>query len=315
VRLIVDYGGWRFVRATTGRNRVRVRFPRTASITLDGGTIHTETRTSIAVNRPPTPSRFTIPGALGAKYDAALAARGARTTEWLMSFAQFGFPKDGAADRIVPRAIAPGSTLIQGIPNNSMIVEQAGGIVVVEGALSDARAEALLRYIGRTYPGKRVRYVTASHHHADHAGGMRPFVALGATAIIGADAVPLFRRTFGDRSSRLLPDRLDGTSAPATIRTVPTSGLITLTDAVRPVVVLPERTAHATTTILVYVPDQGVLFVNGDTYTPGGPAGPGAISLEQTIQANGLAVKWIAGGHGTVVPYAQFRAAIGQPLP
>jgi glyoxylase-like metal-dependent hydrolase (beta-lactamase superfamily II) len=315
VRLIVDYGGWRFVRATTGRDRVRVRFPRTAAITLDGARIHTETRTAIAVNRPSPPSRYAIPGALGARYDAALAARGARTTEWLMSFAQFGFPKDGPATRIVPRPIAPGSTLIQGIPNNSMIVEQAGGIVVVEAALSDARAEALLRYIGTTYPGKPVRYVTASHHHADHSGGVRPFAALGATVVIGADAVPLFTRTLSDRSSRLLPDRLDRTNRPATIRTVPASGRITLTDAVRPVIVLPERTAHATTTILVYVPDEGVLFVNGDTYTPGGPAGPGAISLEQTIEADGLLVKWIVGGHGTIVPYAEFRAAIGRPLP
>jgi glyoxylase-like metal-dependent hydrolase (beta-lactamase superfamily II) len=117
--------------------------------------------------------------------------------------------------------------------------------------------------------------VTASHHHADHAGGVRPFAALGAPVIIGADAVPLFTRALSDRGSRLLPDRLDGTNQPATIRTVPSSGRITLTDAVRPVVVLPERTSHATTTILVYVPDEGILFVNGDTYTPGGPAGPG----------------------------------------
>jgi glyoxylase-like metal-dependent hydrolase (beta-lactamase superfamily II) len=315
VRLTVDYGGWRFVRAATGRPRMRVRFPRTAAITLDGVRIHTETRTAVAVNRPPDAARFAIPGALRARYDAGLAARGAATTEWLMSFAQFGFPKDGPQTRIVPRPIAPGSTLIQGAPNNSMIVEQAGGIIVVEGALSDARAEALLRYIGTTYPGKAVRYVTASHHHADHAGGVRPFAALGATVVIGADAVPLFTRTLSDRGSRLLPDRLDRTKQPATIRTVPSSGRITLTDAVRPVVVLPERTSHATTTILVYVPDEGVLFVNGDTYTPGGPAGPGAVSLERTIQTNGLPVKWIAGGHGTVVSYAQFRAAIGMPLP
>jgi glyoxylase-like metal-dependent hydrolase (beta-lactamase superfamily II) len=89
--------------------------------------------------------------------------------------------------------------------------------------------------------------------------------------------------------------------------------VVTLTDAVRPVIVLPETTQHATTTILVFVPDEGVLFVNGDTYTPGGPFGPGARSLEQTIETNGLAVKWIVGGHGAVVPYAAFRAGLGLP--
>ena len=44
VRLIVDFSDWRFVRGGTGSNRVRVRFPRTVSIRLDGKVIHTETR-------------------------------------------------------------------------------------------------------------------------------------------------------------------------------------------------------------------------------------------------------------------------------
>jgi glyoxylase-like metal-dependent hydrolase (beta-lactamase superfamily II) len=217
----------------------------------------------------------------------------------------------------VPVAVAPGSTLITGIANNSMIVEQSNGIVVVEGALNDFRAEALIAYIRRTFPGKPIRFVTASHHHADHSGGMRPFVALGATAVVGADAVPLFRRVFADRNSRLLPDRLDRSDATANILGVPKApgASVTLADPVRPVVVLPEPTQHATTTVLVYVPSEGVLFVNGDTYTPGAPPGPGARTLEQTIEANRLNVRFIAGGHGTVVTYAQFRAAIGQPLP
>ena len=58
------------------------------------------------------------------------------------------------------------------------------------------------------------------------------------------------------------------------------------------------------------MPSEGVLFVNGDTYTPGAPAGPGARSLDQTIRANGLNVRWIAGGHGTVLSYADFQRAL-----
>jgi glyoxylase-like metal-dependent hydrolase (beta-lactamase superfamily II) len=309
VRIVVDYRRWQFF----GTGRARLRFPRRVSLALDGVTIHTESRTSVRVNPPASAARFRFPAGVGARYDSALAARGARTTEWLMSFAQFGFPKDGPADRIVPVPVAPGSTLIQGIANNSMIVEQANGIVVVEAALDDARAEALIRYVNATYPGKPIRYVTASHHHADHAGGVRTFAALGATVVIHEDAVPLFQQVLADRNSRLLPDRLDGTSGVATILTVPDGSLLTLTDRLRPILIFPEQTAHATTTILVYVPNEGVLFVNGDTYTPGGPVGPGAASLERMIEANGLGVNWIVGGHGTVVPYSAFRAALGLP--
>ena len=66
--------------------------------------------------------------------------------------------------------------------------------------------------------------------------------------------------------------------------------------------------------ILVFVPDQGVLFVNGDTYTPGGPFGPGRAALEADDRGEtAWAVRWIVGGHGAVVPYAAFRAGLGLP--
>jgi glyoxylase-like metal-dependent hydrolase (beta-lactamase superfamily II) len=303
VRVVVDYAGWRS--AGSG-----VRFPRTVTLKEAGQTLHTETRSAVRANRSVAGSRFAIPSSVNAAFDRTLAARGARTTEWLMTFAHLGFIKDGPATQIVPRPVAPGSTLIQGIPNNSMIVEQQDGVVVVEGALNGVRAEALIRYIRANYPGKRIRYVTGSHHHADHSGGMRPFVALGARAVVHTNAVPFFRSVFASRDSRLFSDRLDGTNADATILPVPATGSITLADPVRPVVVLPESTTHANTTILVFVPSEGVLFVNGDTYTPTVPPGPGARTLDQTIRANGLNVKWIVGGHAGVISYADFQTAL-----
>jgi glyoxylase-like metal-dependent hydrolase (beta-lactamase superfamily II) len=268
VRIVVDYSGWRSAGSS-------ISFPRTVTLKEAGQVLHTETRTTVRAKRSVAGSQFAIPGSLGATFDRALAVRGARETEWLLSFAHLGFPKDGPATQITPRPVAAGSTLIQGIPNTSMIVEQQDGIVVVEGALSSARAEALIRYIRATYPGKPIRFVTAGHHHAGHAGGMRPFVALGARAVVHTNAVPFFRDVFANRSSRLLPDRLDGLNRTATILPVPTSGSITLPDPVRPVVVLPETTTHATTTVLVFVPSEGVLFVNGRHLHAGRASRPG----------------------------------------
>jgi glyoxylase-like metal-dependent hydrolase (beta-lactamase superfamily II) len=308
VPVVVDYTNWR----SAGGG---VRFPRAVSLKVAGQVLHTETRSAVRANRNFAASRFAIPDGVDATFDSALAARGARTTEWLMTFAHLGFIKDGPATQINPRVVAPGSTLIQGIPNNSMIVEQQNGIVVVEGALNDARAEALIRFVRANFPGKPIRYVTGSHHHADHSGGMRPFVALGARPVVHTDAVPFFRDVFAVRNSRLLPDRLDRSNAAANILAVPATGSVTLADPVRPVVVLPERTDHASTTVLVFVPSEGVLFVNGDTYTPTAPPGPGARTLDQTIRANGLNVKWIVGGHAGVISYADFQQALAQAPP
>jgi glyoxylase-like metal-dependent hydrolase (beta-lactamase superfamily II) len=302
VRVIVDYARW--------RDAGGVRFPRTVSIKVDGRTMHTETRSAIRANSAVQSSRFRFPAGVDATFDRALADRGASTMSWLMSFAHLGFVKDGPATQIAPKVVAPGSTLIQGQPNQSMIIEQQDGIVVAEGALSDFRAEALIAHIRATYPNKPIRHVTASHHHADHAGGMRPFVALGARPVVHEEAAAFFSGVFADRSSRLLRDRLDRTQAAANMLAVPAGGRVTLDDPLRPVVVLSEPTQHATTTLLVHVPREGVLFVNGDTYTPGFPAGPGAVTLDQTIRSNGLTVNWIAGGHGNVVSYADFLKAV-----
>jgi hypothetical protein len=111
---------------------------------------------------------------------------------------------------------------------------------------------------------------------------------------------------------RLYVDRRSGRVDRLTTLDLPAAGSVTLPDRVRPVVVLPERTDHATTTILVFVPSEGVLFVNRDTYTPTAPPGPGARSLDQTIRSNGLAVRWIVGGHGGVISYADFQRALAQ---
>ena len=37
----------------------------------------------------------------------------------------------------------------------------------------------MLDAVRRTVPGKPVRYVAFSHHHDDHGGGLRPYIAEG----------------------------------------------------------------------------------------------------------------------------------------
>ena len=131
-----------------------------------------------------------------------------------------------------------------------------------------------MRYIATTFPGKPVRFATASHHHGPPRPHDRP----------------------GDDPDRP-EDRArhaDGPAAPSD-RAAGANGARDDDD-------LRLRAR------------PGVLFVNGETYTPGGPVGPGAASLEQTIRANGLNVQWIVGARGGVVAYGDFRAALGQPL-
>ena len=56
-------------------------------------------------------------------------------------------------------------------------------IVVIEGPQSEARASAIIAEAKRLIPNKPIRYVVNTHHHFDHASGLRTFVAEGATIV------------------------------------------------------------------------------------------------------------------------------------
>jgi hypothetical protein len=63
--------------------------------------------------------------------------------------------------------------------------------------------------------------------------------------------------------------------------------------------------------VLIYVRGPGVVFVS-DVYSPnpGAPAGPGGQALQSAIEAAGIDVSTIAGGHGGVIDYATFESLL-----
>lgn len=306
----VTYGNWQ--RAGDG-----VRFPHRVTLSSDGFELVREKRADVVANAQVKGRVFRFPSSVPATtFDPDLADIGARTSEWLLSFVALGFIKDGGQRAINPITITDGTTtaagvrLLGGVANNSLVVQRPGGVVVFEGALHDHRAEAVIKYIEDSpdFTGP-ITHVVTTHHHADHASGMRPYVALGATAVVGEQAVPFFQQVFADRSSTILPDRLDGTTVAANVQGVPAAGL-SLPNGIQ---VFPLQTTHSVDMVVPYVADQGILFTS-DIYSPPGlpsPSDPNAQAIAAMVTARGLTPKWIAGGHGTFISYAAFKAALG----
>lgn len=305
VNLEVRYENW--------RRSGRLLVPRAARILLDGDLMHDERRTRVRVNGVVSGARFRIPAGLRPIYDGRLASRGARTGRWMQSFAQFGFPKDGASTTITETPVAPGVVLIGGSGNQTLVVDRASGVVVLEGALHDFRAEAIIAYVQRTFPGKSITHVVSHHHHADHSGGLRPFVALGARVVTHDAALGFWRDVFGDTRSTILPDRLDRTPREAAFDAVAAGGSLTLPDATRPITIYTDPTTHAVDTLMTYIQDSRTLVVNGDSYTPGNPPGAGGRALNDNISARRIAVSQIVAPHGLPITFAAFQAALAQP--
>ena len=63
-------------------------------------------------------------------------------------------------------------------------------------------------------PSKPIQYVVNTHHHFDHSGGLRTFVAQGATVVTHEQNKDFYERVFFSSAPRTVqPDRLSTLSS------------------------------------------------------------------------------------------------------
>jgi glyoxylase-like metal-dependent hydrolase (beta-lactamase superfamily II) len=222
-----------------------------------------------------------------------------------------------ASERVTADKVADGVWFLAGGSHNSVAIEMADGIVVVESPLYDGRAVAMLDAAAKLVPGKNVTTVINSHHHFDHAGGLRAAAARGATLVTSAMARPYFERVFANPNA-IAPDLLAKSGRSA--RFVGVDGRHQIADATRRIEVHEMRgSIHAQGFLLVWLPQERLL-IQADAFTPGPPnAAPPAVpnannvNLADNVERLGLKVDRILPLHSRVVPYAELLRAIGRP--
>lgn len=133
------------------------------------------------------------------------------------------------------------------------------------GESSSSVGRRLLEVAREATPGKPVRYIAASHHHSDHIGGVRPFVAAGATILGTRPTLDVVRRAVGSAFT-ISPDELTTERADSQLDVVESE--MTLADdtmEVRLIDVGPNP--HADDMLVVYLPRQRLLWV-ADLFDP-----------------------------------------------
>ena len=147
----------------------------------------------------------------------------------------------------------------------SVAVDFKDGIVVIEGPQSDQRAEQIITEAKRLIPNKPIKYVVNTHHHFDHAGGLRAFVAEGATVVTHEINKPYYEKTFA-MPHTLVPDRLATSPKKATFETMTEKKVLTDGNHVIELHHL-QGSGHNDGLLVAYLPKEKIL-IEADAFNP-----------------------------------------------
>ena len=211
--------------------------------------------------------------------------------------------------RVESTKLAEGVWLLGGGSHNSMLVELKDYVAVIEAPNNEARSLAVIAEAERLAPGKQLKYVVNTHHHFDHSGGLRTYLARGTTIVTHDTNKQYYLDILFSPAPRTLdPDQLAEfnpmfwiSRRPAPIETVEgaanTTGKYVITDGERIVEVVHvqdmayelgdptlRQGIHSEDMLMVYLPKEKILF-NADLYSP---AAPGAAPAAPTVAARTL---------------------------
>jgi glyoxylase-like metal-dependent hydrolase (beta-lactamase superfamily II) len=226
--------------------------------------------------------------------------------------------------RAESQKLADGVWLIAGGSHNSVAVEFRDFVAVIEAPLNEERSLAVLAEVNKLIPAKPIRYVVNTHHHFDHSGGLRTYLAQGASIVTDQANREYYERVLFNPAPRTLqPDRFStyypyfvGGRRPLPIEAV--NQKYVLSDGVRTVDLYPmQGLNHAAGMLIAYLPKERIL-VNADLYSPPAQGAPvpavnaNMRSLQQNIQRLKLDVGQHVPIHGQPGSMDQFLQIVGR---
>jgi len=224
--------------------------------------------------------------------------------------------------RVESQRLANGVWLIAGGSHNSVAVEFRDFVAVVEAPQNEQKSLAVIAEVQKLVPNKPIQYVVNTHHHFDHSGGLRTYVAHGATVVTHQSNREFYEQVFLYPSARTLQPDLLSTRYPwFSANRVPAMETVNqkyvLSDGTRTMDIHPvQDLAHNSNMLIVYLPTEKIL-INADMYGPPSagtqPPAPNDSmrTLRQNIQRLRLDVAQHVPIHGAPGPHDQFLRIVG----
>jgi glyoxylase-like metal-dependent hydrolase (beta-lactamase superfamily II) len=209
--------------------------------------------------------------------------------------------------------LADGVYYLAGGTHFSVAVDFRDGIELIEAPLNEARSLAVIAAARAAIPKKPIKHLINTHHHFDHAGGLRTYVAQGIPIITQAAAKPYYEKVWMNPHT-VNPDLLAKTPKRPNIQAVVDKQV--LTDGNHTIELYKlSGSSHADTMLIAYLPKEKIL-VEADVFTPPPMGQRPAVTAEaknlyDNIQRLRLDVNQIASIHGRMTDINELRIAAG----
>jgi glyoxylase-like metal-dependent hydrolase (beta-lactamase superfamily II) len=221
------------------------------------------------------------------------------------------------------RELAKDVYLIEGLAGGGysvLFVAFQDFVVAIEAPVNDQTASEAIRLIKETVPGKPIRFVVPTHHHDDHAGGIRAFVADGATILTTPGNANYFvsvvyRARFSIRPDSLARAGRRFTSSSQFLDAAIEGKAVIENGGKRVEVIDIGPGPHAQEMLVAWLPDERILFQGDLLNRPADgvllPANDTTAHFYDWLKKSGLPVETLIGVHSQPTTMAELASIVG----
>lgn len=217
-------------------------------------------------------------------------------------------PSEPAFDKV-----GPGVYLASGMAGGYrlLVADLGDHLAVMESPNGSEQSGRAIARINQQFPGKPIKYVIPTHHHDDHAGGLRAFIANGAIVVTTRGNEAIFRR-MAVAPYGIQPDEQSRVKKPIQFLFVDRK-LVLEGGGTRLELIDMGPGPHADEMLIGYVPASRFVF-QGDLFNTGGgsPTTWGNLTtahFSEWLAKSGLAVDSVGGTHSPVRSRAEMDEA------
>ena len=159
-----------------------------------------------------------------------------------------------------PEKIADGVWFLTPGVEGSILVEFKEYVVIIEGPGNEAYTMAALAEVKRMAPNKPIKYVVNTHHHADHAGGLRAYVAEGVPIITHESHKKYYEEQIFKNPHSLNPDRLARAPRTPILETMKDKRVLTDGSMTIELYLMRDQ-PHSEGMLMAYIPKEKLLGI------------------------------------------------------